>query len=80
MKIKAISGIMWAADILNGGREFPTFNKEDAADAPQDAETGADFGKVFSDAMQQQRAKMDVIRKRQQGQQDKPEAAADPET
>lgn len=55
--IKSISGIMWAADILGGRREFPTFNKEDPDTAADTPDTGAEFEKVFKNACAVERAK-----------------------
>jgi len=50
MKIKAINGIMWAADILDGRREFPTFNKKEHEERAQEDHTGAEFEKVLNRA------------------------------
>ena len=49
-RLKPISGIFWACDILNGGREFPTFNKKEPDAAAERAAAGADFARVFSKA------------------------------
>lgn len=49
-RIKPISGIFWACDVLNGGREFPTFNKKEPDAAAERAAAGADFARVFSKA------------------------------
>ena len=49
-RIKHIDGIMWASDILNGQKEFPTFNKKEPDAAAERAAAGADFARVFSKA------------------------------
>lgn len=49
-RVKPISGIFWACDVLNGGREFPTFNKKEPDTAAERAAAGADFANVFSKA------------------------------
>ncbi len=49
-RVKPISGIFWACDVLNGGREFPTFNKKEPDTAAERAAAGADFAHVFSKA------------------------------
>lgn len=49
-RVKPISGIFWACDVLNGGREFPTFNKKEPDTAAERAAAGADFARVFSKA------------------------------
>lgn len=46
-RVKPISGIFWACDVLNGGREFPTFNKKEPDAAAERAAAGADFARVF---------------------------------
>ncbi len=47
-RIKHIDGIMWASDILNGQKEFPTFNKK--KDGSTNEEAAADFAPIFKAA------------------------------
>ena len=47
-RIKQIDGIMWASDILNGQKEFPTFNKKKHVSA-EDSSAG-DFAPIFAAA------------------------------
>lgn len=61
MKIKAINGIMWAADILDGRREFPTFNKKEPKERAQEDHTGAEFEKVLNRACKDLNAHNDAI-------------------
>ena len=49
-RVKPISGIFWACDVLNGGREFPTFNKKEPDTIAERAAAGADFARVFNKA------------------------------
>lgn len=49
-RVKPISGIFWACDVLNGGREFPTFNKKEPDTAAEHTAAGADFARVFNKA------------------------------
>ena len=47
-RIKQIDGIMWASDILNGQKEFPTFNKKKHV-STEDSSAG-DFAPIFAAA------------------------------
>lgn len=49
-RVKPISGIFWACDVLDGRREFPTFNKKEPDTAADTAQTGAEFQRVFNKA------------------------------
>lgn len=48
--IKSIEGIMWAADILNGRREFPTYNKEIIQ---KSEDQDSDFKVIFENACEE---------------------------
>lgn len=47
-RIKHIDGIMWASDILNGQKEFSTFNKKKHV-STEDSSAG-DFAPIFAAA------------------------------
>lgn len=55
---KHIDGIQWAADVLTGQRQFPSFNKIE----PSQKETDDDFSQVLDKACEELRLLREKMR------------------